>query len=567
MHDNLAEISMKNRSVFVFWITTLILLSKIISAQQWQTVLPEAKVLMLTYPDSAIQKINLILPEIDSSKNPQGFAEVQYIYGSVLYYQGAYQEAFDHLLQAREISERIDAHELSAQSLLKLGQVYHYNQQINEARKRTQEALSLAEQHQLKTILAESKNQLGFIEEKSENYPAAILLQQEALQLFIDQKNKNGEGIVLESLGSVYEDLALYDSAMIYYVAANKVFEGTNNRVSFINTLNNIGDIYRKSGSVNEGINFTKRSLEEARLYNFPKLISSGYRDLAKCYDEIGNHELAYLYLDSHRNLYAETYKTENQIRLGLMQTVFQSKKKDQEIKTLKEQKQVNQLLLISAMIALLSLAIATALIVSRHRSKAKNASVLRETERQLNLEREKITQIALEKSKIEEERLKNELEYKASHEQLLNNQLELRAKELTSFTLEVVRKNNLLNELKDQVQEIYKTGTKDQKLVTKEMLKKIDLSLIHEKEWSTFTKVFEEVHYGFFQKLQDQHPEISSSELRLAALIKINMPSKDMGTVLGISTDSLRIARYRLKKKLGLENDDKLSVYIRSLA
>ncbi len=546
---------------------SVILNYQILCAQQWQRILPEAKALMLTYPDSAIQKINLILPQIDSSKNPQGFAEVQYIYGSVLYYQGVYQEAFDHLLQAREISERIQAHELNAQSLLKLGQVYHYNQQINEAKKRTQEALSLAEQHQLKTILAEAKNQLGFIEEKSANYPKAILLQKEALQLFIDLKDKNGEGIVLESLGSIYEDLAIYDSAMLYYVQANKVFESTNNRVSIINTLNNIGDIYRKSGNYKDGIKFTQRSLEEARFYNFPKLVSSGYRDLAKCYSEIGKYELAYLYLDSHRNIYTETYKDENQVRLGFLQTIYQSKKKDQEIKTLQDQKRVNQLLLISAIIALLSLAIATGLVINRQKSKAKNAILLRETERQLNLEREKITQIALEKSRIEEERLKTELDYKASHEQLLNSQLELRAKELTSFTLELVRKNNLLNELRAQLQEIYKTGTKEHKLAAKEMLKKIDISLIQEKEWSTFTKVFEEVHHGFFQKLQAQHPEISSSELRLAALIKINMPTKDMGTVLGISTDSLRISRYRLKKKLGLENEDKLSVYIRNFA
>jgi DNA-binding CsgD family transcriptional regulator len=53
---------------------------------------------------------------------------------------------------------------------------------------------------------------------------------------------------------------------------------------------------------------------------------------------------------------------------------------------------------------------------------------------------------------------------------------------------------------------------------------------------------------------------------MRLIALLKVNMDSKDIAGLLGISNDSLRVARYRLRKKLNLEQGDNLSTFIQAL-
>ena len=71
------------------------------------------------------------------------------------------------------------------------------------------------------------------------------------------------------------------------------------------------------------------------------------------------------------------------------------------------------------------------------------------------------------------------------------------------------------------------------------------------------------EVVMDFFDRIKLQCPNLTSAELRLCSLIRLNLNSKDIATILAISPDSLRIARYRLRKKLGLEKGDNLVNHI----
>jgi DNA-binding CsgD family transcriptional regulator len=93
-----------------------------------------------------------------------------------------------------------------------------------------------------------------------------------------------------------------------------------------------------------------------------------------------------------------------------------------------------------------------------------------------------------------------------------------------------------------------------------------IDHNFTHDKEWDDFRQVFEKVHTHFFEKLSQRSPDLTPAELRLAALFRLNMSSKDMAATLGISQDSLRIARYRLKKKLQLPEEENLIHYLLGL-
>ena len=58
----------------------------------------------------------------------------------------------------------------------------------------------------------------------------------------------------------------------------------------------------------------------------------------------------------------------------------------------------------------------------------------------------------------------------------------------------------------------------------------------------------------------------VTGNDLRLIALIKVNLSSKDIATLLGISPDSLRVSRYRLRKKLNLEQGESLTAFVQSL-
>jgi hypothetical protein len=75
-----------------------------------------------------------------------------------------------------------------------------------------------------------------------------------------------------------------------------------------------------------------------------------------------------------------------------------------------------------------------------------------------------------------------------------------------------------------------------------------------------------EQIHQPFFDNLKRHCDELTSNDLRMLSLIKLNMASKDMAILLGISQDSLRGSRYRLKKKLNLEQGESLTGFVQGL-
>lgn len=73
---------------------------------------------------------------------------------------------------------------------------------------------------------------------------------------------------------------------------------------------------------------------------------------------------------------------------------------------------------------------------------------------------------------------------------------------------------------------------------------------ILTEDSWKDFKEIFEKIYPSFFTKLSFDYPDMSPAETRIVALQKLNLSTKDMANMLGISVDSIKKARYRLRKK-----------------
>ena len=87
--------------------------------------------------------------------------------------------------------------------------------------------------------------------------------------------------------------------------------------------------------------------------------------------------------------------------------------------------------------------------------------------------------------------------------------------------------------------------------------------AILTEEDWNGFRNNFEKIHPGFFLRLRQTVPEISMAEQRMAALVLLNMNVKEMAALLGISPDSVRKTRLRLRQRLQLDSQDDLLVYL----
>ncbi len=158
------------------------------------------------------------------------------------------------------------------------------------------------------------------------------------------------------------------------------------------------------------------------------------------------------------------------------------------------------------------------------------------------------------------EQLLKAEEEQKKLKEQQLRNELEYKESQLSAMAIQMMQKNELLLELKERLEQVNPVNEDNQ------LNKIISKGLNHDKEWTDFNTYFESINKNFYTRLKAAYPEISPNDLKICALIKLNLSIKEMAAILNISPDSVKTARYRLRKKLQLNSEDNLTDFILSL-
>ena len=77
--------------------------------------------------------------------------------------------------------------------------------------------------------------------------------------------------------------------------------------------------------------------------------------------------------------------------------------------------------------------------------------------------------------------------------------------------------------------------------------------------DWDNFSLFFEKVNPNFFIRLKEKYPNISNKDEKLCALIRLNMDINEAASVLNVDSNSIRMARYRLRKKMGLNPQEDL--------
>ena len=139
--------------------------------------------------------------------------------------------------------------------------------------------------------------------------------------------------------------------------------------------------------------------------------------------------------------------------------------------------------------------------------------------------------------------------EQNASRIKLMNaqKQLELSQQQLTNFSNSIKEKNRLIETFEAQMEQ-----SKDNQTQKQEYIKQLTNSIIlTEADWDNFKSIFEEVYPNFFFMLKQDYPQITQAEIRLIAMLKLNLNNKEIGGMLGISPESVIKTKYRLKKKL----------------
>ena len=128
--------------------------------------------------------------------------------------------------------------------------------------------------------------------------------------------------------------------------------------------------------------------------------------------------------------------------------------------------------------------------------------------------------------------------------------------RELSTKTLQVHQKNEILDKLKERLQQFMLKLEVAYRPEAKEMIRLIQSNKSTDNEWDTFKLHFEQVNPRFFEKLQASYPKLSQLDLKLCAYLRIGFAQKEIANLLAVDYQSVRAHKLRVKKKMGITED-----------
>jgi ligand-binding sensor domain-containing protein/DNA-binding CsgD family transcriptional regulator len=148
-----------------------------------------------------------------------------------------------------------------------------------------------------------------------------------------------------------------------------------------------------------------------------------------------------------------------------------------------------------------------------------------------------------------------------------LRNELSLKSIELATSTMSIIKKNEFLLELKDLLKiQKRELGNRYPDKFYQRIIGRIDRNISKGDDWKIFEANIKNANQFFVQKIIQEYPNLTSSDLKLCTYLRMNLSSKEIAPLMRVSTRAIENHRYRLRKKFKLSKEEKLIEFILSI-
>ncbi|MBS1663647.1 MAG: hypothetical protein JST68_21570 [Bacteroidetes bacterium] len=167
--------------------------------------------------------------------------------------------------------------------------------------------------------------------------------------------------------------------------------------------------------------------------------------------------------------------------------------------------------------------------------------------------------QLEIEKSEKEIMRLKNvQLQTEVEHNNV----------ELASNTMNLLQKRELMNKIKDEILKLQEEEEPERRAKNvRRIIKIINEQLEMNDDWERFSQYFDKSNNDFLKTLREGYPLLTPSDLKLCAYLRLNLSTKAIADLLNLSIRGVESSRYRLRKKLSIENEVSLSEFLSNIS
>lgn len=141
---------------------------------------------------------------------------------------------------------------------------------------------------------------------------------------------------------------------------------------------------------------------------------------------------------------------------------------------------------------------------------------------------------------------------------------LDINERELVTTALQISKTSNIIETTLKSIDKILEKHAETE--ICNDLIgikNRLKLQIIEQDNWEVFKLSFTKVHKIFFEKLKTKHPELSKSETKFCAYLRIHLSSSQISSFLNVTNEAIKKTRYRIRKKLKLSPKDSLENYI----
>ncbi len=402
---------------------------------------------------------------------------------------------------------------------------------------------------------------------------------------------------VVNNIAVTYKNMGLIEKAIQMTLEGVRIDEQTGNTAGIIAKNNNLGNFYLNLNVVDSAIYYTQRSLETAKTIGASNSIVISISNLAELYILEEQFGLALSYMNEALEIADSVGITDMREKFHLLNAQIKLRRSEYDSaihyakRALESSSKYQNLRYSSDLTLILSHAYQSKnqadsslkylnqhLVLKDSLFNKDNQRTFTKLYSQIeNLEKQKqIDQLKFENI---EAGLRNKLTIwmfssalviltliflvyrnrQMLRESRLKRKLEVNQHKLSGHTLNMVYRNNSFTEIEEEIKKMKVRGEPNYQKI----LNIINSKKSIDKDWDNFNEYFSQVHPKFSERLFNKYPNLALGDRRLAALIKLNLTNREMASILFIELKSIRMAKYRLKRKLNLAEEDDLHAFL----
>lgn len=439
--------------------------------------------------------------------------------GDEQWHLGNYQEALNYFTKAYKKVKASGDEKETATLLNNLGLVHWRLENNTAAMECYNESAELAEKNGMKRLLGLTHTNRALILKEQRNFEEAFNQNNEAIRLFREINKPKDLAIAYNNQGQIYRYSKEYVKAQKFYLLSLEQCNKINDTEGQAIAYQNLSTIYAKQGNKENALDAARKCLKLSYNLKSKVRISEGLYELSHNYDLFNMKDSALYYYKKHYEVEKSIMKANQSKILSQFQANLAIEVKNLRIKNLQNEKEItsNRFMIFGScfIIALLI----SAFFIYRY------LSVIKFRKRQLESE--------LENSK---------------------QMIQVKEEDLKTYIIDLTHKNNIISKLQQPDKEISDIDVSEL----------LEQKIFTDDGWDKFKKRFAEIYPDFFNSIKRSGILVTEAEIRILVLMTLKLNGNEMANSLGISPQSVRACKMRLKKKLQVSNYDSVETYLR---